>query len=133
MPKSPDSSTNMLSSLIIYTPFKENGGEHPRRRWTRVRRPAHLIRLYYTIHPKKMQYPLSKKHFISPAGFSPIISICANKGFYTQAIIKNYVLIFQMSYTVRKNEYRTVILCPCDILLWRSNFIVRMGFILLTI
>ena len=63
---------------------KQNGGEHPRRRWTRVLRPARFPCLYYTILLRKCNTFYRKKYFILLTGFPPDNSICTDKGFNTR-------------------------------------------------
>ena len=93
--------------------------------------PVASIVLYH--NSEKNAIPFIEKIFHFPGGIFSHNQYMHKQGIYTPATIRNYVLISTMSYTVRENEYLTVILCPCDILLWRSNFIVRTGFIMLTI
>lgn len=66
---------------------------------------------------EKNAIPFIEKIFHFPGGIFSHNQYMHKQGIYTPATIRNYVLISTMSYTVRKNEYLTVILCPCDILL----------------
>ena len=101
--------------IISHSKIKWRGTSPPQVNPGPKTSPLPSFVLYH--NSEKNAIPFIEKIFHFPGGIFSHNQYMHKQGIYTPATIRNYVLISTMSYTVRKNEYLTVILCPCDILL----------------